>query len=317
VTCRDLQVTAMSAAGTGGRAVTSVRYRTASALALASAAVVLAGCGHGSAQASPPRLANARGMPQHIIRAPRSLLAAAEPQANGIIWALAGKSSAGLFEFDSTTGHVAGSVSVSKAARSVAESSSGVIGLGLGTSSSGALELLDGHTGKVLRTVPLPAPARQVVVGSDGATFYVLTGWSSTASVTIVNSQTGAIHGSVPMPSDTASVVPDLQQTGLYALEKTGLVDEIGISGGKITAKFKVGDQGRSIALSPDGGTLYVLKGTALLANIAVVDVSTESVRRVLPAPSHCRGLLVSASGNQLYEVVGTAGYGNIQVFAL
>jgi DNA-binding beta-propeller fold protein YncE len=208
-------------------------------------------------------------------------------------------------------------VSVSKAARSVAESSSGVIGLGLGTRSSGALELLDGHTGKVLKTVPLPAPARQVVVGSDGTTFYVLTAWASTASVTIVNSQTGAIHGSVPMPSDTASVVPDLQQTSLYALEKTGLVDEIGISGGKIMAKFKVGDQGRSIALNPDGGTLYVLKGTALLANIAVVDVSTESVRRVLPAPSHCRGLLVSASGHQLYEVVGTAGYGNIQVFAL
>jgi DNA-binding beta-propeller fold protein YncE len=297
--------------------VASVRCRTTGALALASAAIVLAACGHGGAQAAPPRLANAQGVPQHVIRAPRSLLAAAEPQANGIIWALAGKSSAGLFEFDSTTGHEAGSVSVSKAARSVAESSSGVIGLGLGTRSSGALELLDGHTGKVLKTVPLPAPARQVVVGSDGTTFYVLTAWASTASVTIVNSQTGAIHGSVPMPSDTASVVPDLPQTSVYALEKTGLVDEIGISGGKIMAKFKVGDQGRSIALNPDGGTLYVLKGTAWLANIAVVDVSTESVRRVLPAPSHCRGLLVSASGHQLYEVVGTAGYGNIQVFAL
>ena len=60
-----------------------------------------------------------------------------------------------------------------------------------------------------------------------------------------------------------------------------------------------------------------MLKGTGQIANVAVVDVATESVRRVLPAPSHCVEILVSPSGNQLYEVVGTQDYGNIQVFAL
>ena len=81
-------------------------------------------------------------------------------------------------------------------------------------------------------------------------------------------------------------------------------------------ARFSVGDLGRALALSPDGTTLYVLKGTAAVSNIAVVDIATESVRHVLPAPSHCLEVLVSASGSQLYEVVGTAGYGNIQVFS-
>ena len=47
-----------------------------------------------------------------------------------------------------------------------------------------------------------------------------------------------------------------------------------------------------------------------------MVDVATESVRRVLPALANCLEVLVSASGSQLYEVVGTAGYGNIQIFA-
>jgi hypothetical protein len=293
------------------------------ALALASAATLLgglallAGCGHSGPGAGSVRPALARIVPQRIVRAPKMLLAAAEPQANGIMWALAGWSSLGLFELDSSSGQLAGSVSVSRAARSVAESSTGVIGLALGTRHSGALELLDGRTGKVIRTVALPAPARQVVVGSDGTTFYVLTAWASSASVTIVNSQNGAIHGSVPVPGDTVSVVPDVQQASLYVLQETGLVDEIGISGGKITTKFKVGDEGRSMALNPDGNTLYVLKGTAQVANIAVVNLNTESVRRVLPAPSYCRGLLVSASGTQLFEVVGTPGYGNIQVLAL
>jgi hypothetical protein len=60
-----------------------------------------------------------------------------------------------------------------------------------------------------------------------------------------------------------------------------------------------------------------VLKGTGKIFNVAVLDAATESLRRVLPAPSDCLELLVSATGSQLYEVVGAAGYGNIQVFAV
>jgi len=254
-------------------------------------------------------------VPVRIVPGPRSLLAAALPQPNGIMWALAGPASAGLFNVDAATGKVSGSVSVSAAARSVAESTAGVIGLALGTRKSGALELLDGRTTRLIETVPLPAPARQVVVGSDGTTFYVLSGWPASASVTVLNSQTGKIAGTVPVPADTVSVVPDVQQATLYVLERTGLVSQVSIASGQIMKKFTVGTDGRSAALSPDGNTLYVLKGTGQQSNVAVVDTSTESVRRVLPAPRHCLQLLISASGNQLYEVVGAPGYGNIQVF--
>jgi len=48
-----------------------------------------------------------------------------------------------------------------------------------------------------------------------------------------------------------------------------------------------------------------------------VVDLATESVRKVLPAPGNCLQVLVSANGNQLYQVVGSASYGNIQVVPL
>jgi ABC-type uncharacterized transport system permease subunit len=234
------------------------------------------------------------------------------------MWMLAGKSTMGLFEMDSSSGGMKGSVSVSGDARSVAETASGVIGVALDAKRSGALELLSA-TGKLIKTVALPAPARQVVVGSDGTTFYVLTGTATTASVTVVGSRAGRILGSVPMPSDAVSVVPDIQQTTLYALERSGLVDQIDITGGKVVAKFRVGgqgDTGRSIALTPDGNTLYVLKSDGATFNIADVNANTEAVRKVLPAPSQCVQVLVSSSGGQLYEVVGTATYGNIQVFA-
>jgi DNA-binding beta-propeller fold protein YncE len=235
------------------------------------------------------------------------------------MWMLAGKSTMGLFQMDSSTGGMKGSVSVSAAARSLAESASGVIGVALGAKRSGALELLPSTGGKVFKTVALPAPARQVVMGSDGTTFYVLTETATTASVTIVGSRAGRILGTVPMPSDAVSVVPDIRQATLYALERNGLVDQIDITGHKVVAKFRVGgqgDMGQSIALSPDGNTLYVLKNDGATSNIADVNANTEAVRKVLPAPSHCVQVLVSASGGQLYEVVGTASYGNIQVYA-
>ena len=289
--------------------------RTTVLIGLTAAALALTAC---SATSPAKENASVSKLPQRILRAPGSLVSVAEPQPNGTIWMLAGKTSMGLFEMDSSSGGMKGSVSVSGAARSVAESSAGVIGLALAAKHSGALELLS-PAGKLVKTVALPAPARQVVVGSDGTTFYVLTGTATTASVTIVGSRGGRIQGSVPMPSDAVSVVPDVGQTTLYALERNGLVDQINITGGKVAAKFRVGgqeDTGQSIALSPDGNTLYVLKSDGATSNIADVNTSTEAVRKVLPAPSQCVQVLVSTSGGQLYEVVGTATYGNIQVFA-
>ena len=94
---------------------------------------------------------------------------------------------------------------------------------------------------------------------------------------------------------------------------------EIDLTSPVVVAKFKAAskdDTAQSIALSPDGSTLYVLKNADGTSNIADVNLATEAVRKVLPAPSHCVGLLVSTSGGQLYDLVGTPTYGNIQVFA-
>jgi DNA-binding beta-propeller fold protein YncE len=254
--------------------------------------------------------------PQQIFAAPKDLLAAAQPQPNGTLWALAGDTtSKGLFDINLASGSGIGSMSVSNAAQSVTESLAGVVGLALGTGRTGALELLNGSTGKITQIIPLGAPARDVVVGSDGSTFYVLNGTPRSASVTVVNSRNGAIQGTIPVPLDTASIAPDAQGISLYALQPNGLISQIALADGKIMSSFPVGSAARSVALSPDGTTLYVLKDAGPGANVAEVDLATESMQQVLPAPANCLQVLVSADGSELYQVVGTATYGNIQVY--
>jgi len=278
-------------------------------------AAALAACSSGgSASGQPTQPATVK--PQHIFAAPKNLLAAGQPQPNGTFWALAGNaSSKGLFDINLADGSGIGSVSVSNAATSVTESLGGVIGLALGTSKTGALELLNGTTGKVIKSIPLGAPAREVIVGSNGATFYVLDGTAKTASATIVNSQTGGVQGTVPMPLNTVSIAPDPLGVSLYALQPDGQVSQVAVAGGQIMSTFATGPGARSIALSPAGSTLYVLRNAGQDATVAKVKVATESVQQVLPAPSNSLQVLVSADGGELYQLVGTSSYGNIQVF--
>lgn len=289
--------------------------RVAGTVIVALTTAALAACSPGGSSSGQPAQP-AAVTPRQIFGAPKNLLAAGQPQPNGTVWALAGNAaSKGLFDISLLNGDGLGSVSVSNAARSVTESLSGVIGLALGTSKAGALELLDGSTGKVIQTIPLGAPARDVTVGSDDATFYALDGTAKSASVTIVNSQTGGVRGTVAMPVDTVSIAPDSQGVSVYALRPDGQVSQVAVAGGQIMTSFATGPGARSIALSPDGSTLYVLRNTGPDAAVAEVNIATESVRQVLPAPSHSVQVLVSADGNELYQLVGTSSYGNIQVF--
>ena len=110
-----------------------------------------------------------------------------------------------------------GSFSVSASARSVAESSPGILGLALGSRTSGALELLDGRTSKVITTVALPAPARYVTLGSDGTTFYVLSGLAALRErrrwSTLRTEPSGALSPfrRIPSPSPPISRRPSLR----------------------------------------------------------------------------------------------------------
>jgi len=129
-------------------------------------------------------------------------------------------------------------------------------------------------------------------------------------------SQTLQVIGTVPAPTDAVGVVVTADGNTIYALEPSGRVAQIDGSSGQLVSAFPTGGPAHALALSPDGATLYVLKGQ-VAENTAVVNTDTESVTKVLPAPANAVALAVGPDNSTLYTLVGSSSIGNIQAFAV
>ena len=256
--------------------------------------------------------------PNMIIPTPAGTLAATAPEPNGTLWVLAGNStSRGIYNMDVSRKKTIGSISVSNNANVIAESSTGLVALGVSTPTSGAVQFRNGTTGAILHTVAVSGPITAIAAGSDGTSFYVLNGHSSAKAIAIVNGQTGKIESTVPAPSDAVSIIPTPGENGIYVLEPNGVVSEIATAGGHVTTQFPIGHSGRALAIGPNGHTLYVLKGQGVQRNVAIVNLATESVKSVLPAAADAVNITLSPDGQILYDVVGSPSYGNVQAFKL
>ncbi|MCY0878155.1 MAG: hypothetical protein OWU84_04355 [Firmicutes bacterium] len=277
------------------------------------------GCGTSASHPTTAAGTNpSRAKPSMIIPTPAATLDASAPEPNGTFWVLAGPpTTRGIYEIDVARRKVLGSVSVSNSAVAIAESSTGVVAVGLATPTTGAVEFCNGSTGALLNTVPVGGPVVSIAAGDDGTSFYVLNGTTTAKTVTIVDSQTDKIVGNIPAPADAVSVVPAPNETSVYVLEPNGVVSQIATTGGHILAQFPIGHSGRSLAIGPDGHTLYVLKGQGATRNVAVVNLATESVHTVLPAPANAEAIVLSPDGQILYDVVGTPTVGNVQAYTL
>lgn len=275
---------------------------------------VLAGCGssdHKSAsRQSKQRTATAEA-------ASAGLVSAAAPQANGMIWTLSRVSGTRtLNELDLSTHKQVTAIGANRAAKSVTQSSSGVLALGLGRGQTGAVQLL-ASSGAVQHTIPLSAPVSDVQFGDNGTTLYALDGGAHAKSIAVIDTATRKVTTTVPVASGVVSFVPSPSQSDLWTLQRTGTIDEISLPSKRVVASFSVNDTGIAIATSPDGDELYVLKGTAQTANISVIRTATEVQTRAVAAAQHSIGLALSLDGSQLYDLVGTSSYGNIQIIDL
>lgn len=256
--------------------------------------------------------------PLHIYPAAAGLRSGGPPQPNGSMWLLVSiPTAANLQSIDLSDGRALGVVPVSAAATAVTELSTGVVAVGTGTATAGSVQLRNGTSGALGRTIALPGPVKALAAGADGVTLYALTGTTRSEAVCIVDTATGKVERTIPVSLGTVSLAAASSGSDIYALADNGQVTDYPATGGGPIASFSVGHSGLAEAMSPDGTALYVLKGTGATRNVAVVEIATESVRKVLPAATGAVGLSVSADGTTLYEVVGTSTYGNVQALPL
>ncbi len=281
--------------------------------------VVAAGCGSNPApQGGLPKVTSSRAKPIHIIPTPSNTLAGTAPETNGTMWVVAGSpTSHGIYQIDLAQKKVVGSLSVSNHATTIAESSTGLLAVGMATTRSGAVQFRNGSSGALLATVPLSGPVVALAPGADGTTFYALNGTSGNMAVAIINGQKDHVESSIPAPGDSVSIVPAPNEQSVYVLQPNGVVSQIATAGGHLSTQFSVGHSGRALAIGPNGNTLYVLKGQGSVRNVAIINLATESVKKVLPAPANSQNLVLSPNGRILYDVVGAIGLGNVQAFAV
>ncbi len=273
----------------------------------------LAGCGQ---SAAPPvtRAPVVKSAILHIYPTPAGTESAAGPS-QGTLWVLAGSpQTQALFPLllgQHTIGH---GLPLPAASRTVALLKNQTLAVGLATAKSGTVQWLSAPYAKVQALCPLPGPVLDATAGPHGQHLFVLYQTSTKVMAGVVPLLATKPTATWAVPSSTVSLAPGPKGAHVYTLTSAGQVTEWPVaSPHPALTQFVVGQSGYSLALNPQGTLLYALKGRGPVRNIAVVSLATESVLRVLPAPAASRQILMNANGKDLYAVVGTSAYGNVQ----
>jgi hypothetical protein len=260
--------------------------------------------------------------PNTIIPTPKGLLSISPP-ALGTIWVLSGTSKAReLTEIQLGTKTVLAQVGVSAATSNVAVGLGGLLALGTSTPSTGSVQLFNTTTKAVAATRPVAGPV--ISLATSKSEIFALEGSATARAVVILqNALSLPVLQSIPVAKDAIAVLPPVAGSGILVLQSNGIVQEISPVTSRVLSTFATGGPSRAMAVSPDGRTLYVLRYLKHIssvpgvgANVGVVDLVTEQVRRTIPAPAHCVAILMGGP-RLLYDGVGSSTYGNIQIYAL
>ncbi len=255
--------------------------------------------------------------PLLVTPGPKGIVGGTTPNASDRSWVLVNlDGKANLQLINTKTGALGGIIPLSSEAGTVALATGGNVGVGLSSSGSGAVEFFSGVGFAKIGVVALPGPVKDLVAGSNGTSFFALVDLRGNDSVDVVSDKTFRIAGTIPLPSKTVSIAVSPDLATIYALQEDGTISLANGQSGEVTQSFPSAASGRQIALSIDGSTLYVLKGSLSKDNVAIINVATESTVAVLPAPAQCQWIAPSLDGTQLIDFVGSATYGNVQIFA-
>ncbi len=164
-----------------------------------------------------------------------------------------------------------------------------------------ALTVIDTGTGRVLRTITMPAAPQYVVAAPDGRRLYVTLDRGSAASnaVQVVDALTGKLLSRVDVGASLFP--PALSPNGLLlyvpdaASSQVVLLDTFTY---QVPARITVPAAPKGVAFSPDGRTVYTANGESGL--VTALDVGTNGTTATIAGGTSPLGLAVSPDGSRL-----------------
>jgi YVTN family beta-propeller protein len=154
---------------------------------------------------------------------------------------------------------------------------------------TGSVSVFSTATNTVVASVPLPFGAGDVTVSPDSTLIYA-TGNGSV--IAVINATTNAVEStfSIPVPAvgNDANFGPFIVPNGSVgyisqsvASVTPGTVTAISIPSNSTIATISVGTNPQNIAITPDGGSAYVVNGQS--NNVSVIDTHANTVRATIP----------------------------------
>ncbi len=235
-----------------------------------------------------------------------------QPLANGTMWALTTLGSQeAMYQVNITTHRLVTAEQVSNKADTISMSANGGT-LAIGTTGGAypAEVWYNGKNGRYTSSAKSPSPVYQVAVNAAGDSIIAFRGTGTAASAARQVFGVGTSNGlGLPYALPVSTVALALQPTtrGTLVLQPNGTVGHLAFIGGLYVNQFGTGGPAKSMVLSPDGNTLYVLRAESDISTsdtIAEVNVAKGTVSKVLNISQYCAGISLSPDGSTLYEAL-------------
>lgn len=163
-----------------------------------------------------------------------------------------------------------------------------------------AIGVLDTASGRVLRTIKVPAGPEAVIVSPDGSRVYVSS--EDATQVSVIDTASDALVKTLDLGAFPEGMALSRDgHTLLAAVFGIDKVDFIETATMTVTAQVDVA-KAHGVTLSPDGATAYV--GAQDVPNhnaIVVLDVPAHKIAAQVPLREAPRGLSVTPDGKSLY----------------
>ena len=170
----------------------------------------------------------------------------------------------------------------------------------IGLYGNNTIGVLDTATGRVLKTIKVPAGPEAVIVTPDGRRVYASS--EDATELSVIDTGTDRVIKTLELGRTPEGMALSRDaKTLLVAMFDIGKLDVIDTSTLNVTAQVSVAKP-HGVALSPDGRTAYVGSQDVPDHNaVVVVDVPGRRVVARMPVGQTPRGLTVSPDGKSVY----------------